>query len=44
MDRAIAKGEGDSQDHGFTLTKGTIGLPLGGSDTSIREALKKYEK
>ena len=43
MDRALAKGEGDHQNQGFTLTQGTIGLPLGGSDASIREAVRKYE-
>ena len=43
MDRALAKGEGDPQSQGCTLTQGTIGLPLGGSDASIREAVRKYE-
>ena len=43
MERAIAKGQSDPAELGFTLTNGTNGLPLGGTDADIRELVRKYE-
>ena len=42
MERAIAKGEENPTDQGFEITNGTTGLPLGGTDAQIREAVRKY--
>ena len=43
MEQATALGQNDPVDQGFEETTGTLGLPLGGTDTEIRAQIKRYE-
>ena len=45
IERAHAIGESGSETRGFVEnTKGTIGMPLGGTDSQIREQIRKYDE
>ena len=43
MEQALALGQENPVDQGFEETTGTLGLPLGGSDSEIRTQIKRYE-
>ena len=43
MEQALALGQEDPVDQGFEETTGTLGLPLGGTDSEIRAQIKNYE-
>ena len=43
MEQALALGQENPVDQGFEETTGTLGLPLGGSDSEIRAQIKRYE-